>query len=64
MARYLVTLKYNGKEYAVTTTACDENNAIEFSIDDCVRVAAKATGKDSLEIYDDIERENFTAIQI
>ena len=64
MARYLVTLKYNGEEYAVTTTACDENNAIEFSIDDCVRVASKATGKDSLEIYDEIERENFTAIQI
>ena len=64
MPRYLVTLKYDGGEYAVTTTGCNEQNAIEFSIDDCINVAVKATGKDSLEIYNNIERENFTAIQI
>lgn len=44
MARFLVSLTYNGKDYSVTTTACNENNAIEFTKAKCVEVAHKATG--------------------
>ena len=64
MARYLVTLKYQGGEYAVTTTACDEQNAIAFNKDNCIRVACKATGKDVSHILEDITEASFTAVQI
>ena len=64
MPRYLVNFNYQGKEYSVTTTASDEQNAIDFSKDDCIRVACKATGKDVSHILEDITEASFTAVQI
>lgn len=64
MPRYLVTLNYQGGEYAVTTTACDEQNAIDFSKDDCINVAVKATGKDISRILEDTDEYSFSAVQI
>lgn len=64
MARYLVSMNYGGKDYSVTTTASDEQNAIEFSKDDCIRVAMKATGKNISRILEDIDDYSFTAVQI
>lgn len=64
MPRFLVTLNYNGGEYSVTTTASNEQNAIDFSKDDCIRVAVKATGKDVSEILKNITETDFSAVQI
>lgn len=64
MARYLVSMNYGGKDYSVTTTACDEQNAIDFSKDDCIQVACKATRKDISLILENINENSFTAVQI
>lgn len=64
MARFLVTLKYQGGEYAVTTTACDEQNAIDFNKDNCISVAVKATGHTDAQIRENITESDFSAVQI
>lgn len=64
MARYLVTLNYQGGEYAVTTTASDEQNAIDFNKDNCIRVAVKATCHTDAQVRENITEKDFHAVQI
>lgn len=64
MARYLVVLKYNEKDYAMTITASNEENAIEFAKDECIRVATKATGHTDAQVRENITEKDFHAVQI
>lgn len=64
MARFLVSLNYKDKDYAVTGTASDKQNAIAFYNDDCINVAVKATGNDELDVRRNIDINSFTAIEI